>query len=156
MGFAAGCQEREGVDSAGHELAGCCPGAGDWYWVADATMLPGPAGTERFVVFLWRTARTTADTLGFKSVGSALAIIDDPAADSGDLAAAAGRDTGRFSRKCRRTRRKDAAEILWGSDLFVDLKPTRARCCTSSDAACGGWVRTSLSFPELLRTKSRT
>ncbi len=84
-------------------------------------MLPGPAGTERLVVFLWRTARTTADTLGFKSVGSALAIIDDPAADWAIWQPRQVAIPDAFPANASE-QRKDAAEILWGSDLFVDLK----------------------------------
>jgi len=54
---------------------------GDWYWVADATLAPRAAGGERLVIFLWRTARTADNALGFRNVGNALAIVDNPGDD---------------------------------------------------------------------------
>ncbi len=101
--------------------AGPRAGRADWYWVADATLLPGPQGGERLVIFLWRMARTAADVFGFKNVGNALAIIDDPAADwtawkprqvvIPDVFPTVAGD-----------QKTEPAETLWGSELFVEKR----------------------------------
>jgi hypothetical protein len=99
--------------------AGPRAGRADWYWVADATLLPTGQGSERFVVFLWRTARTAADVFGFKNVGCALAIIDNPAADWSAWQPRQFVIPDTFPAEAAN---ETAIEILWGSDLFVDRR----------------------------------
>jgi len=53
----------------------------EWFWVGDALVAPSAQGRDRLIVFLWRIASTSGEVFGFRAVGNALAIIDDPAAD---------------------------------------------------------------------------
>ena len=54
--------------------------AATWYWLADGIVAPGPDGKPRLLVFLWHVGRTAEDkgVWSFKSVGGALAVIDNP------------------------------------------------------------------------------
>ncbi|HVU85959.1 MAG TPA: DUF4185 domain-containing protein [Pirellulales bacterium] len=99
--------------------AGPRSGPDDWYWVADATLLPGAQGRERLVVFLWRIARAGEGAFGFKMVGSALAIIDDAAADWTAWQPRQFAIPDAFPTTATREG-GEPPEILWGSELYVD------------------------------------
>ncbi len=51
-----------------------------WYWLADALVIPSHP-SPKLIVFLWRIERAGQGALGFRSIGSAMAIVDNPQAD---------------------------------------------------------------------------
>lgn len=60
----------------GHEAAA----AREWYWLGDAFVAPGARGQDRLLVFMWRVASADKQAVfGFRTVGSALAVIENPA-----------------------------------------------------------------------------
>ena len=108
-------------DPARGKARGITP-AGGWYWPSDGAVVPRPSdGRPRLVLFLHQIGRRTGDhgIWGFKGVGGALAVIDNPhdpadrwQVEQSDNPHAVDTDTAAASPSLH--------EISWGAAVYFD------------------------------------
>lgn len=100
------------------DLAGGGPPKDEWYWVADATVAPGPMKRDRLIIFLWRIARVGSGAFGFRSAGNALAIVDNPGVPCEKWTLR--QFVIRHAIPVSGSDAKKDPETIWGSELIVD------------------------------------
>lgn len=98
-------------------------GGNGWYWLQDGLVAPGPDGQPRLVVMLAHIGSRSGDhgVWGFKSVGGALAIIDNPH-DAIEAWSPVQHDNP-HSIDADRAATGDLIETAWGNALFHE-RPT--------------------------------